>query len=357
MLYKITNLFWQFWNQWLKFRTVDPIISFSRYLLLLGTSLMAPGGIWWLLVIFEIKPEGLPASFSVSIGPDTVTYTGLILVFLGVIMGIWGIKQVKRNRSSCLIYFRGLPGMNDAAPIKDLPPKYRYGDVSPLIINTIFISNENVLDELQIFSRILNDKIFNMGTDAPFLVFAGLAPVPFLYAAGIKISNRANLITMDYDRFRQSWHTLDDLDDLEDVEITFPKNFSDTEIAIAMPFTVDIPKSQIPNQLSRNTIWIRLTGAGPRTDAMSSSEKLNRVLKKVHDLIRNLRGKDGYDQIKKIHLFVAAQASTVFKLGTEYQPNAYPTIQIYHFDAEQGKYTWYVCVGNNDISMCNVNDL
>ncbi len=355
MFDKVVNLCWQFWNQWLKFRSVDPITSFARFLLTLGVGLMAPGGIWWLLVVFEIKPEGLPASFSVSIGPDTVTYTGLILALLGVIIGIWGLRQVNKHRKSCLIYFRGLPGMHDSPPIKDMPPKYRYGNVNSLTINTASISPEKALAEIQIFSRILNERYIDTGTDTPFLVFAGLAPVPLLYAAGVEIANRANLITMDYNRFKLKWHTLDDMDDLEDIDITFPINFSGTEIAIALPFTIDIPKSQIPNDLSDKTIWIHLSGDGPRTDAMSSSEKLNRILKKIHDLIRNLRGKDGYAQIEKVHLFIAAQASTVFKLGTEYQPNAYPTIQIYHFDSVEGKYTWHVCVQNRETFMCNVN--
>jgi len=352
MIDKIMNWFWQFWNQWIKFRSVDPTISFARFLVKLGVGLMAPGGIWWLLVVFEIKPEGIPASFSVSVGPDTVTYTGLGLLLIGVILGLWGVREIKKKRASCLLYFRGLPGMHDKPPTSDLPLKYRYGDVSHLTLDTISVSNHNVLEHIKIFRNMLDEKLFQLGTDAPFLVFAGLAPVPLLYAAGVTISNRANLITMDYNRFEQNWHTLDAPDDMEEVEVSFPEYFSGTEIAIAIPFSINISESHIPSTFSDKTIWVKLQTGGPRTDSISSSLKLNRILKIVHDLIRNLRGRNGYSNIGKIHLFIAAQASTVFKLGTEYQPNAYPAAQIYHFDAGKGEYTWSVCVRNNDISLC-----
>ncbi len=36
---------------------------------------------------------------------------------------------------------------------------------------------------------------------------------------------------------------------------------------------------------------------------------------------------------------VRNRASTVFKLGTEYQPNAYPEIRVYYFQGGEGKYS------------------
>jgi hypothetical protein len=352
MVDKIMKWFWQFWNQWLKYRYVDPAVSLARLLVTLGAGLMAPGGVWWLLVALEIKPESLPVSLTVSIGPDTITFTGVFLLLVGVSLGIWGIRRVKKTRSSCLIYFRGLPGMHDQPPLNDLPPKFRYGEVSQMTLNTAQLAPANVLENIELFGKMLNEKIISMDTDAPYVVFAGLAPVPFLYASGVKISNRANLITMDYNRFEQSWHTLDEPDDHENVEIKFPEQFADKEIAIAMPFTLQISESQIPENLRSKTIWINLNKKGPRTDAISNSEKLNRILRSVHDLIRNFRGREGYSQIEKIHLFIAAQASTVFKLGTTFQPNVYPIVQIYHYDATKGEYSWHICVSNNSITLC-----
>lgn len=88
-----------------------------------------------------------------------------------------------------------------------------------------------------------------------------------------------------------------------------------------------------------------------KTDALNSEEKFKRVLRELHDMIRNLRSHDGYENLKKIHLFVAAQASTVFKLGTEFQANVYPDIHIYHFNGGEGKYTWGISVKNNKMEI------
>ena len=133
---KIIKLFWQFWNQWLKYRSVDPIVGFARLLVTLGVGLMAPGGLWWLAVTLEIGPKSLPASFTLNFGPETVTYTGVVLSVVGVLLGIWGVRRVRKTRSSCLVYLRGLSGMHDQPPTKDLPPKYRYGEVTHLSLDT-----------------------------------------------------------------------------------------------------------------------------------------------------------------------------------------------------------------------------
>ncbi|MBT6502004.1 MAG: SAVED domain-containing protein [Deltaproteobacteria bacterium] len=181
---------------------------------------------------------------------------------------------------------------------------------------------------------------------APVTVFAGLAPVPLLYAAGVRLSTRQNLRVMDYNRFEQKWHMLDDCDDGERVVVNYPENFIGEDVAIAMTFTVSIAESQLPSSLTDKTIWIRLDGRGPRADAFSSEEKMKSALRTVHDLIRNLRSREGYEKIEKVHLFIAAQASTVVKLGSEYQSNIYPEIRIYHFQGAEGKYSWAISIRN-----------
>ena len=204
---------------------------------------------------------------------------------------------------------------------------------------------------LQDFRKMLDDKIFSMNIEAPTIIFAGLAPVPLLYAAGVSLLTRSNLKIMDYNRFEQKWHILDQLDDGQHLNIKYPESKIDTEIAIAVPFTLSISKSQIPQNLKDKTIWVYLNESEPTADVLSSEEKLKRVLRELHDMIRNLRSRDGYENVQKVHLFIAAQASTVFKLGTEYQANIYPNIRMYHFNGGEGKYTWGISVKNGKIEI------
>ena len=341
------NLFWQFWNQWLKYRNVDPIVGFARLLVTLGVSLMAPGGVWWIMAGLEVKHEKIPVSITLSIGPETVTYTGLILLAIGLGVGFWGLRRVRKTRSSCLVYLRGMPGMHDQPPVEDLPPKYRFGEVTHLSFDSLNQKPAETLQDIEMLKKMLDDKIVSMNIEAPVVVFAGLAPVPILYSFGIRFSNRSSLRVMDYNRFEQKWHMLDDLDDGGNIEIAYPQSEINSEIAVAIPFTLSITESQIPEQLRDKTIWVRLSNTKPETDVLSSEEKLKRILREFHDMIRNLRGRKGYEGVEIIHLFVAAQASTVFKLGTEYQANIYPEIRIYHFNGGEGKYTWSMSVRNN----------
>lgn len=348
---KIINLFWQFWNQWLKYRNVDPVVGFARLLVLVGVGLMAPGGVWWLALALEIKLVELPASVTIKFGPETITYTGLFIATVGILIGIWGIRHIKKKRTSCLIYMRGLPGMNDEPPTDDLPPKYKHGQVTHLSMDILKVSKESAIENIELFSKMLDEKIMSMDIEAPVTVFAGLAQVPLLYVTGIRLSTRQNLFVMDYNRFEQKWHMLDELDDNERIETIYPDNPPGEEVAIAMPFTISMTQEQIPVFLKDKTIWIKLDGQGPRTDAFSSEEKMKHTLRAVHDVIRNLRNKDGYGNIKRIHLFIAAQASTVFKLGTNYQANVYPEICVYHFQGGEGKYTWGIGIKNGAIKI------
>ena len=344
MIERIINLFWQFWNQWLKYRNVDPVVGFGRLLVLVGVGLMAPGGVWWLALALEIKLVELPASFTIKFGPETITYTGLFITTVGILIGIWGIRHIKKKRTSCLIYMRGLPGMNDEPPTNDLPPKYRHGEVTHLSMDILNTPKENSIENIELFRKTFDEKIMSMNIEAPVTIFAGLAQVPLLYAAGVRLSTRQNLFVMDYNRFEKKWHMLDDLDDNERITAVYPDNTPDEDVAIAMPFTISMTQEQIPTFLKDKTIWLTLDGQGPRTDAFSSEEKMKHTLRAVHDLIRNLRNKDGYANIKRIHLFIAAQASTVFKLGTNYQTNAYPETCVYHFQGGEGKYTWGISI-------------
>jgi len=348
-LNKIIDFAWKIWNQWLKYRYVDPIVSFARLLIIIGAGLMTPGGVWWLVVAFEIKPEIIPGTYKINIGPETVTIIGSILLFAGLCIGILGIWRIKKVRSSCFIYLRGLSGMNDSPPIKDLPPKYRYGEVAHLTMDTHNEKAEKVLPYIDLFKKMFDGKVVSMNLDAPTIVFAGLAQVPVLYIAGLKLSTRDNIFLMDYNRFDRSWHTLDAIDDHERLEIIYPTEKVNDDVALALPFTVDIAESQIPKHLRDRTIWMKLNSKGSRTDSLSSNEKLDAILTLINNEIRNLRGKKGYESIKTLHLFIAAQASTVFKLGALFQQNIYPNLKIYHFQGSKGIYSWYYSIEGSKI--------
>lgn len=332
------DLLWQFWNQWLKYKNVDPIVSFARTLLGLGVALLAPGGIWWCLTL-TISPETIPAAISFTINPATVTISGFILLFSGLFLGLFGVYRAHKKRSAFLIYLQGMPGMDHQAPEKDLPPQYRYGCVSSYCIETASKPTETFLEDIKILDSTVSRKIISNETDAPVIFFAGLAPVPQLYVAGATLLSRCNLKVLDYNRFEKKWHMLDGVDDGQGIKIMHPDGLIEKNLGIAMSFSVDINLAQIPTELKDKTITVTLDNAEVATDSLNSEQKLKRVLAELHDLIRGLRNMDGYESVEKIHLFIAAQASTVFSLGTLYQTNIYPEIEIYQYQGSKGKYT------------------
>jgi len=342
MIEKLLKIFWPFWNQWLKYRKGDPVMSFAKGLILIGVSIMTPGTLWWMAVALNIKPENFPVGFNVQFGPDTITYTGLTFSIIGIGIGICHSYRIQRKRISCLIYLRGLPGMSGQVPVEDLLPKFKYGNVSEFKIDIHDVSIEKALKNIETSCQMFDENILSMNIKAPYTIFAGFAPVPILYSIGVRLSTRKNLYVMDYNRFKQKWHFLDDLDDGGRLTIRYPKYQLNEDVGIVMPFSIAISESQIPTPLKNKIIWIQLDNQSPKTDSLSSEDKLLNVLKQIHDVIRNIRSRKGYKKIKRIHLFIAAQSSTIFRLGALYQENAYPEIRVYHF--QEGRYTWGISI-------------
>ncbi len=351
---KIFSFLWQVWNQWLKYRHADPWLKFAGILVVSGAGIIGPGT-WLIRLAIGFSLGGVPISIDVSTAPDLITYSGALLVSIGVILGGWRLVGFSKLPTAWFLYLRGLPGMHDQAPIEDLPSKLRWRKVTCSVVVTYDLPTERALDKIEISGKVFAENYLSTNLGDRVTVFAGLAHVPLLYAAGVRFSTQKNVVVMDYDRFEQKWHMLDDLDDGKQFDVTYPEGPVSSELAIAMPLSIGIAESQIPSQLADKVIWIRLKGEGPRRDALSSEVKLNRLVDEVNEVIRNLRSLHQYNHVERIHLFIAAQASTVFRLGSAYQANAYPEILIYQFDGAEGKYTWAISCRDDELRLVKPN--
>lgn len=342
MINKITTILYSLWDKYLKYRYIDPVLSFSKYCIGIGAGFFTTGSAWFLLV--TIRVWNIPAEF--AFGPDKPIVLGGLLIFSGLFLGIWRILKTTSKQSCVLIDHRGMPGMDVADPIKSLPTKYRIGHVPRIVLHSDDFEYGKTISPDKLLKKILSLKFqldnFVKGRefDSIKIAYAGLAPIPLLVTAGYIVKDRQECLTMDYDRSSSSWHILDFPDDNEKYIVERSVNDDSQELAVIAPLTVEISKVSVENTVGEiPQIWVELEN-GARMDSLKSENKQNRILIEIYNLFANLR-KD-YPKLNRVHLFLATQASFAFRIGQSINPSVHPPIIVYQYDSMNNKYAWGV---------------
>ena len=167
------------------------------------------------------------------------------------------------------------------------------------------------------------------------IVYAGVAPVPMVAAAGHAVSNMQNVHVADWNRQDKKWHFSTDLDDNEIVKCESAISNGSEEsvclvIELSLPISVDKIRSDFPDIDCYKVSWV---DDSPRYDKLCSVDKQNRIVSEILNLINSeiLPHKTG---LKEIKVFVAAQASFVFRLGAALNQGHLPKITFYHYNPD-----------------------
>ena len=321
-----------------RYKYVDPVLK-TGYLLVaggLGMISVVSGGLY---LVLQFKD--LPAS--IEFGQQSSFGLGLLLCLAGAALVLWRSGQLSKQRSGVLILHRCMSGMRSTDPKSALPTKMKMGvldiideDDQAFQRNGVIIDSQGLMQKAANLDEQLRTRIGD-NTEVP-VAYAGLAPVPLLVTAGYKLTNRQNILVMDYDR-DSGWHLLDALDDEESLRITRPKAVPSTEAAVAISVSAPISLDDIPKPL-RDVCYKAVLEGGARRDSASSEEKQNRLSRQLYDLLASIRAE--YRNLEIVHVFLAAQASFAFRLGQSITQSVHPPIQVYQF--ERGQYTWSVLI-------------
>ncbi len=334
----ILSVFRQFW----KYRFRDIYMSFSTVLISSGLVVLSAGTLN-LSAKFELF--GIPISFTA--GENNYSLVGITLIVFGLGIGIFRLINLGKQLTGILIIHRGMEGMDTSSILKALPKSYSKGklDIVDLheghqLYEGKVVHPERALDVINGLDQQIKSRLNGRNNSVVKLSYAGIAPIPLLVTAGYKITSRQECLTLDYSR-SNSWHGLDNLDDMEEISISEPDAEIHEKVAVVMPFSVEISMAQIPNKLKGQVYFIRLKD-GVRPDSLNSSDKQVRIASEFYKFCANLKAK--HPDIKEIHLFVACQASFAFRLGSMLTTSVMQRINIYQYDSEIGGYSWGVSI-------------
>ena len=328
------DFIYDMWDKWCRYRYVDPIFSFAKACLATGAGLAA-GGFGWAFT-FLIPEFHIP--ITVEFGPKQPIFIGTILIGFGLGLGFWRIHTGSSKVGCFLIDHRGMEGMELGDPQKDLPGSCKKGQVRVIRIDFSADKNE-VLRRLDTLNERLRQDFVDGSNGKAELVYAGLAPVPFLFYAGKVISSRKKCkMILDWDRHAGNWHETDRQRQNLSFIIEHPEEQVSEALAMAMPISATFGAAPVKKAIDGTPIlWLKLPG-GASQDSLSCIHDQQRLAKEFYDILAGLRA--SYPGLKMVHLFIAAQASFVFRLGQQYSSTVHPALAVYSFKGTENRYDW-----------------
>lgn len=332
---------------WIKyFGRKDIGIKAGTFIFGSGCTLM-PGNI--LSLAFEPDTKWIP-NFVFEYGKNVSILIPILIMALGIGIVIWRIRISEKKLATSLVYVEAIRGMKEVGPKDFLPGAYTMGIVDPITVSFKVTEEPSVkLSKVKTIDDQIKGRILSLGQQPKHVVFAGLADVPLLYAAGVSLGPRADVACMDYDRTKKEWHMLDALDSGERVTLVEPETL-EADLALILPFTVPVHNTQLPDHLQGSVARFEPEWK-IKQDAIVSAQQLDAVLETIHSYVRNVSS-----QIERLHIFMGVGASTAFKFGTLFQPNIYQETYVYQYDAGAKGYPWSLKVDKkNAMSIAETN--
>ena len=178
-------------------------------------------------------------------------------------------------------------------------------------------------------------------------VYGGLAPVPLTFLTGMLIDDECAVTVFDWDRHVGTWRELDDSDDgrrfirsdLENIPVGVQ------EVAVAVSVSYGVLENDVRAKIGKiPCVELKLEGGSP--DCCWSEEKQRTLGSQFLETMISI----GNRGIERIHLFLAAQNSVVFRFGRLYDKRNLPQVIVYQYHkSAKPPYPWGILMPTSGI--------
>jgi nucleoside phosphorylase len=183
------------------------------------------------------------------------------------------------------------------------------------------------------------------------IAYLGLAHIPLVFHAGYEI-NRCAIRLLTTNRQTGEWIPL--LPDAEhESELCIqeaPSNISDEvgDVVVRMSISYRISRQQINGIVKEPLASFHLSLSKPRPDAIISEKQVNDCARAFHQLLVDINAH--FPKTRRIHLFIAAPPTVVFRCGQQVSKTVDPDILVYNFsNKDQPNYGWAVNVATGEV--------
>lgn len=285
--------------------------------------------------------------------PAIFTYVsfviGIILILIGVTLEISRHVSERKEGARRKVIAIEIRGLRDqpGKPLVNNLPKGMVGkrvsvtvDLRQRVQDGVVVDPDAAVAKLQSLPVQIENQTNGLDRNDLTYVLGGLAPVPFSFLAGTLIDDEGPLEILDWDRHNRCWRSLDGTDDggrflIEGIERIAP-NTEEVVLVVSVSYRVDDAAALGKTGLSA---IVRMTLEDGNPDSHWSIEKQKELGKQFLNTVIEI----GNLGVKRIHLFLAAQSSVVFRFGTLYDKRNLPVVQLYQYEKDQEpEYPWSV---------------
>lgn len=336
------------------FRRRTPALQVMRF----GLSCLALAiGAGWALDI-SIPFQGGKLAFNVNTGegtPGLIVYglalLGGALMLAGLIWEIVRYRAEQRRLSRKKVIVVEARGLRDGVgkALADAMPKSVEGHRDSVILDL----RQGVVDGHIVSPQAAVDKLVSLpvdlarreaGLDRSDLqrIYGGLAPVPLTFLTGVLIDDEASTLIFDWDRHQQKWRPLDADDDQKRFAIDGIEKIGAgaEEVALLVSVSYQVDAVGVGKKLN-GIAQISLSLEGGLPDSHWSEDKQRALGRQFLETAIRL----GNLGIRRIHLFLAAQNSVVFRFGCLYDKRNLPELIVYQYQREADPpYPWGIAM-------------
>jgi SMODS-associated and fused to various effectors sensor domain/SAVED-fused 2TM effector domain len=309
----------------------------------------------WVLDV-SIPFQGGKLAFNLNTGEGApglvvggVALLGGILILVGLIWEIVRYRAEQRRLSRKKVIVVEARGLRDGVgkALADAVPANLEGHRDPVILDL----RQGVVDGQIVSPQAAVDKLVSLpvdlarreaGLDRSDLqrIYGGLAPVPLTFLTGVLIDDEASTIIFEWDRHQQKWRPLDAADDQKRFAIDGIDKVAAgaEEVALLVSVSYQVDAIGVGKKLD-GIAQISLSLDGGLPDSHWSEDKQRALGQQFLETAIRL----GNLGIRRIHLFLAAQNSVVFRFGCLYDKRNLPELIVYQYQREANPpYPWGV---------------
>lgn len=336
---------------WL-FRRRSPALIVMRIGL---TCLVLSFGAGWIFnVSFPFQGGAVALRVDSAGGTPTIIVYTVFILGVALVIGsfVWEIARYRKDQHGLtrkrviVIETRGLRDTS-GTPLIDAVPADIEGHRDQLLVDLrqrvkdgFIIQPEAALGRLASLPTDLERRETGLDRRDITNVYGGLTPVPFTFLTGVLMDDEGAVVVLDWDRHAENWRSLNGKDDgsrfrTEGLD-SVVANSSEVALAVSVSYRVDLDGVRL-RVGDMPLVHLDLEGGSP--DCHWSEEKQRALGKQFLDTAVAL----GDIGTRRIHLFLAAQNSVVFRFGRLYDKRNLPELVVYQYQREETPpYPWGV---------------
>lgn len=288
------------------------------------------------------------------IGTSTPIWMAAITFLLGLLLCAFAIficfsdwrhnRRLQARRICLVVEIRGLRQM-PASPLLDYKKNKASVVCHPLLIDlreSLYDGEithpTRALDKVKTIHERIVEASQQRNPNDVSITFAGLAPVPFTFLAGLLIDDERSVEILDWNRNKRSWSSLDASDDGERFIVTGLSNVNGPCVALSMSVSYEIDPILVQAHLPDTPI-VSMNLASRSPDNHWSEKKQQALGQQFTEIVVQLKSLG----VQNVDLFLSAQSSFVFRLGSLYDKRNMPPLQVHQYEpGEPPNYPWAV---------------